>query len=57
MAAYEFECKDCGARFQVSVPMREHDHLKAEPPACPKCGKRDTRQLVSDFTCKTPSGY
>jgi putative FmdB family regulatory protein len=57
MAAYEFECRACGEHFQVTMPMREHDHLKEEPPACPKCESRDTRQLVSEFTCKTPSGY
>ncbi len=57
MAVYEFECKACGERFQVSVPMKEHQHLKEEPPACPKCGKRETAQQVTLFTCKTPSGY
>jgi putative FmdB family regulatory protein len=57
MAVYEFECKDCGERFQVTEAMREHDRLKAEPPKCPKCGQRQTRQLVTAFTCKTPSGY
>jgi putative FmdB family regulatory protein len=57
MAVYEFECRDCGERFQVSVPMAEHQHLKDKPPACPKCGKHQTAQRVSAFTCKTPSGY
>ncbi len=57
MAVYEFECGGCGERFELSVPMSEHDRLKKEPPACPECGKNDTRQVVSMFSCKTPSGY
>jgi putative FmdB family regulatory protein len=57
MASYEFECHACGERFQVNVAMSEHEGLTAHPPICPKCGNHDTRQLVSLFTCKTPSGY
>jgi putative FmdB family regulatory protein len=57
MAVYEFECQACGKRFEVSVPISQHDKLKEDPPACPDCQKKDTRQLVSNFSCKTPSGY
>ncbi len=57
MAVYEFECGDCGKRFELSMLISEHDRLKSEPPACPECGKKDTRQMVSLFSCKTPSGY
>jgi putative FmdB family regulatory protein len=57
MAVYEFACKDCGERFQVTMPITEYQRLKDQPPACPKCGKRHTAQQVSLFTCKTPSGY
>jgi putative FmdB family regulatory protein len=56
MAMYEFECADCGERFEVNRLMAEHDRLREQPPACPKCGKTHTRQLVSLFGCKTPSG-
>jgi putative FmdB family regulatory protein len=56
MAVYEFECGACGERFEVQRPMSEHDHLKEQAPTCPKCGKTNTRQLVSVFSCKTPSG-
>ncbi|HWP28795.1 MAG TPA: zinc ribbon domain-containing protein [Chloroflexota bacterium] len=55
MALYEFECRACGHRFEVSARMSEHDRLKQEPPACPACGKRETRELVSLFSCKPPS--
>ena len=57
MANYEFECRTCSERFQVNVAMSEHESLKAHPPICPKCAGHDTRQLISLFTCKTPSGY
>ena len=55
MAVYEFECRACGQRFEVSKAMSEHDHLKADPPECPRCGATDTHQLVSLFGCKTPA--
>lgn len=57
MAVYDFQCQACGERFQITATMSEHDGLRDNPPACPKCAKRETRQLVSMFTCKTPSGY
>jgi putative FmdB family regulatory protein len=56
MAVYEFECRDCGERFEVKTPMAEHDHLRQQPPPCPKCGRTETRQMVSVFACKTPAG-
>ena len=57
MAVYEFECTECGERFDVNVNMKEHDRIKERPPTCPKCGANQTHQLVSQFGCKTPSGY
>jgi putative FmdB family regulatory protein len=57
MAVYEFECSECGRRFELTMSMSDHERLKSEPPACPECGKRETHQLVSLFSCKTPSGY
>lgn len=57
MATYEFECGQCGKRFEVHATMGEHDRLKDDPPTCPQCGKKDSRQLISTFTCQTPSGY
>ena len=57
MASYEFECQACHERFQVTVPMSEHDALKAHPPVCPKCASGDTRQLVSLFSSKPASSY
>jgi len=52
MPTYEFECRDCGKRFEVVGRISEHDRLKSDPPACPECGKHETHQLASLFSCK-----
>ena len=52
MPTYEFECRGCGKRFEILTSFHEHDKLRDEPPACPGCGKRETRQLASLFSCK-----
>jgi putative FmdB family regulatory protein len=57
MAIYEFECRACGERFEVAMAIADHDRLKQEPAACPKCGKRETEQVVSAFYTKPPSKY
>jgi putative FmdB family regulatory protein len=57
MAVYEFECRSCGGRFELSMPISEHEHLKERPPTCPSCGKSEVQQLVSNFSCKAPSKY
>ena len=57
MAVYEFECKSCHEQFEVNVSIKEHDGLKENSPACPKCGKRRTRQLASMFSCKASSSF
>ncbi len=56
MAIYEFECDECGKRFELHMPMSEHDRTRQTPPVCPECGKNSTRQLVAEFACKTPAG-
>jgi putative FmdB family regulatory protein len=47
MPIYEFECKQCGSRFE--------ELLSADPgsPPCPGCGSRRTRRLLSTVS---PSG-
>ena len=56
MAVYEFECQACHERFEVKQPMHESERLRSDPPACPGCGKKQTRQVVSLFSCKPPTG-
>jgi putative FmdB family regulatory protein len=57
MAVYEYECQACGQRFEVTVPMSQYERLKTEPPACPACGKQQTQQVVSLFSCKPASTW
>jgi putative FmdB family regulatory protein len=57
MAVYEFSCQACGERFEVTAPMSEHERLTREPPACPACGKKETQQVVSLFSCRPASTF
>lgn len=41
MPIYEFECEKCGERFEELVA------AGAEGVACPSCGARETRRLLS----------
>lgn len=44
MPIYEFECGECGARFEDLVA------AAAPPPACPECGAARTRRLISNVS-------
>ncbi len=41
MPIYEFECEECGARFEELVA------AGAAPVPCPECGSERTRRLIS----------
>jgi putative FmdB family regulatory protein len=41
MPVYEFECEECGGRFEELVPAETHSL------ACPECGSPRTRRLLS----------
>jgi putative FmdB family regulatory protein len=44
MPIYEFECEDCGSRFEELVA------ADAPGPACPECGSQSTRRRVSTIS-------
>lgn len=44
MPIYEFECEECGARFEELVA------AAAPPPACPECGSTRTGRLISNVS-------
>jgi putative FmdB family regulatory protein len=44
MPIYEFECEECGARFEELLA------AEAEPAPCPRCGARWTRRLISSVS-------
>jgi len=51
MPVYEFECKQCGKRFEARQTMQEHARNK---PACPTCGSdRNVSPLLSSFYART----
>lgn len=41
MPIYEFECGDCGERFEELMG------AEADAPSCPSCGSAQTRRLIS----------
>ena len=45
MPLYEYECKHCSAVFEVRATFREKE--SGLDPACPQCGKRGARQVLS----------
>jgi putative FmdB family regulatory protein len=44
MPIYEFECEECGGRFEELVV------ADAAAPACPACGSEQTRRLLSQVS-------
>jgi putative FmdB family regulatory protein len=44
MPIYEFECEECGVRFEELVAS------DATSPACPKCGSARTGRLLSNVS-------
>jgi len=52
MSTYEYQCKDCGEKFEKVLSMSEHDKL--DPP-CPKCSSKNVEHLLSVFSAKTDS--
>lgn len=51
MADYEFECNDCGEKFEAHQTFAEHDR---EPkPHCPKCGSHDVEQQIEGVHVQT----
>lgn len=50
MPTYDYECKDCGKKFEVHATIAEHDKQK---PKCPKCGGKKVAQLIEPFVAVT----
>lgn len=53
MPTYEYQCRDCETTFEVRRAITEHSG--SERPACPECGSRKTRRLLSSFFPNTSS--
>jgi len=50
MPTYEYQCTACKKKFTLIQTMAEHAKGKV---ACPRCKKKETRQLISSFMVKT----
>ncbi len=50
MPVYEYYCDKCRGEVRVTLSISEHDKAKA---ACPQCGSRALRPLVSTFFSQT----
>lgn len=50
MPTYEYQCNACKKKFSLILSLAEHAKGKV---ACPKCRKRDSRQVLSTFQVKT----
>ncbi len=45
MPLYEYECKECGEKFEKMVRFSE----AGQNPACPACHSPDTHKKISSF--------
>ena len=53
MPIYEYRCRKCGERFEVTAHLAERDKLAV----CPKCHGKKVELVISSFTCAAPRKY
>jgi putative FmdB family regulatory protein len=53
MPVYEYRCKECGKKFEVTAHLDERDKLAR----CPKCESKQVEIVFSSFTCAPPKKY
>ena len=53
MPVYEYQCQDCGKKFEVIATLAEKE--AGLDPVCPNCGRKRARQVFSRFTLMTGS--
>ena len=47
MPIYEYKCDKCGTKFEEIVFPSDNKEIFS----CPRCGYKDTKRLISSFTC------
>lgn len=52
MPLYEYECRNCKKIFIQVLTLKEHE---AGEVACPDCGSKQVKQLISPFIAHTAS--
>ena len=50
MPTYDYECPDCGKKFEVTTSIPEHEKQK---PKCPKCGSKKAKSVPEPFFAVT----
>lgn len=53
MPIYEYQCENCGKKFDVMATLTEKE--AGLNPVCPKCGSQRARQVLGRFTLLTSS--
>ncbi|MGB9845816.1 MAG: FmdB family zinc ribbon protein, partial [Methanothermobacter tenebrarum] len=54
MPTYEFECGDCGERFEIRASIKEKE--QGLSPKCPRCGSENTGQVFGGLVFFAKSG-
>jgi putative FmdB family regulatory protein len=52
MPIYEYECGDCGAKFELMVSRAQ----AKKQPACVSCGSKHTSRIMSGFFGRSGGG-
>ena len=52
MPIYEYECKECGKRFESYRGISDSDSNVQ----CPKCGSQNPKRFISNFFGKNSTG-
>ncbi|MFC1511851.1 FmdB family zinc ribbon protein [Candidatus Latescibacterota bacterium] len=50
MLVYEYICKKCSKKHTVTMTITEHEKRR---PACPSCGSRSMKHLITPFSVIT----
>lgn len=50
MPNYQFECKKCGHRFELTETIGDHDKHEEK---CPECGSKDVAAVLTPVNVRT----
>jgi putative FmdB family regulatory protein len=53
MPVYEFRCRKCGTRYEVTCHWDERE----KHAVCPQCGSTKSDPVVTSFACEPPKRY
>jgi putative FmdB family regulatory protein len=53
MPTYDFRCRSCGERIELTMHIEERDEIRARGMECPRCKSRDVVPEIAPFEVKT----